>query len=79
MGDAERLAREAFEEVAGDGFLGREADRMDESVEGRPGLAELGEEAVDLAVVGHVAIEHEAWNRTRPRSRKPCSLKRSPW
>ena len=59
MGDPEGLARQALEEVAGDRFLGRVADRVDEAVEGRPRLAEAVEQGGDLGVVGDVAVEHQ--------------------
>ena len=57
--DPERLAREAVEKVAGDGFLGRVADRVDEAVEGRPRGRQAGDHRVDLRVVGDVAVEEE--------------------
>jgi hypothetical protein len=57
--DAEALARQAVEEVAGDGLARREADGVHEAVELRPGLAQVGEQAVDLRVVGHVAVEDQ--------------------
>jgi hypothetical protein len=57
--DLERLARQALEEVAGDRLLGRIADRVDEAVEGRPGLAQGGEQGFDLGVLGDVAVVDE--------------------
>ena len=60
MRDPERLTREAFEEVAGDRFLGRVADRMHQTVEAWPSFSEVGEQGGDLRVVCHVAVEQEA-------------------
>ena len=59
MGDAERVARQAVEEVAGNRFARRKSDRMDEAVELRPGFAQLPECALDLRVVGDVEVEDE--------------------
>jgi hypothetical protein len=55
VGDAEVLAAQAVEEVAGDRLAGCEGDGMHEAVEFGPGLAELGEQPVDLRVVADVA------------------------
>jgi hypothetical protein len=76
--DLERLARQALEEVAGDRLLGRVADRVDEAVEGRPGLAEGGEQGFDLGVLGDVAVVDrvEPNSAANPATR---SRKRSPW
>ena len=59
MGDAKRLARQPLEKVAGDRFARREADGVHEAVELRPGVAELGEGALDLRVFGHVELEDQ--------------------
>ena len=57
--DAEIFARHAVEEIAGNRFARRKADRMNETVEAVPALLERGEEGVDLRVVGDVAGEHQ--------------------
>lgn len=77
MGDAEGLAAQAVEEVAGDRLARREADRMDEAVELGPGLGELLEHGIDLGVVGDVAVEDQAESNSRANS-VVRSLKRSP-
>ena len=56
MGDAKCLAREAFQQVAGDRLLGRKSDRMHEAVELRPDLGQVGEHRIDLFVAGDVAV-----------------------
>ena len=57
---------------------GREADRVDEAVESRPGFAELREQPLDLGVVGDVAVEHQLGVEFAANSAMR-SLKRSPW
>ena len=59
MGDAKAFARQAVQEVAGNGFARGEADGMDQAVQAIPVLAEFGEGAFDLAVFGHVAGQHD--------------------
>ena len=57
MRNAKVLARHAVEEVAGDRLARREADRVHQAVELAPGLAEVGEERIDLLVAADVAVE----------------------
>src|SRR5690606_11067182 len=55
VGDAEVLARHAVQEVAFQGFARGKADRVDQSVQAVPVLAQGGECRLDLGVVGNVA------------------------
>jgi hypothetical protein len=59
VGDAEGLARDAIEEVSLDGFARGEGDRVHQSVEPVPALAQFGEQRVDLRVFGDVAGEDQ--------------------
>ena len=59
MGDLETFARETFQEVAGNRIGRRIADRVHQAVELIPGLAEVGEEGVDLFIAADVAIENQ--------------------
>jgi hypothetical protein len=74
---AEAFAAEAVEEVAGNRLARREADRVHEAVELGPGLAELGEQALDLRVVADVALEDQLEPNSAANS-VMRSLKRSP-
>jgi hypothetical protein len=53
--DTEGFARNAVEKVAFDSLVGGEGDRMDQTVQSVPMLAELGEEGIDLPIVGDIA------------------------
>ena len=57
MRDAEGLARQALEELAGDRLARREGDRVHEAVEPGQACAELRRTARDLRVVGDVAAK----------------------
>jgi phage tail tape-measure protein len=54
MRDAEGVARDAVEKVAFDGFAGGVGDRMHQAFEAVPVLAEVGEQLLDLGVLGDV-------------------------
>ncbi len=57
--NAKSLARQPIDEVAGDRFARREADRVHQSVERRPALLQGIEGGSDLGIVRHVHVEHE--------------------
>src|SRR5207253_466558 len=57
--NAEVLAAQSIEEVAGDGLARRKADAVHEAVELRPGGGQVLEQLVDLRVVADVAIEDQ--------------------
>ncbi len=59
MGDAEVLAGQALQVFALDRFARGEADRMHQDVEAIPALAQLGEDVVDLRVLGDVQRQHD--------------------
>ena len=69
MGDAEGLARQAVEEIAGDRLARREGDRVHEAVELRASAPRCGEQSLDLGVVGDVAVEHQIGAELARRSR----------
>ena len=55
MRDTEGFARNAFQKVPFNSFVGGESNRMDQTVQSIPMLAELGEDGIDLPVVGDIA------------------------
>jgi hypothetical protein len=58
VGDAEALARQAVQELAGDGLARGEADRVHKAVVPfGPGFLHLREQALDLGVVADIAVE----------------------
>jgi hypothetical protein len=57
--DAEVFARESVQEIPGNRLARRKADRVDEAVELRPGLAQLVEEGGHLLVAADIAVEDE--------------------
>ncbi|MDT4856999.1 hypothetical protein FQZ97_914070 [compost metagenome] len=59
MCNAEALARQTVEEIAGDGFARRKADAVHEAVKLGPCPCQIGEHPVDLRVLAHVAIENQ--------------------
>uniref|UniRef100_A0A182MQ53 Uncharacterized protein n=1 Tax=Anopheles culicifacies TaxID=139723 RepID=A0A182MQ53_9DIPT len=59
VGDAEAFARQAVQEVAGDGFARSETDRVHQAVQAVPALGQVGEGGFDLAVFGDVAGQHD--------------------
>ncbi|MNK84454.1 hypothetical protein D3C87_1043030 [compost metagenome] len=54
--DAEAFARQPVQEIAGDGFARREADRMHQTVEFFPTLPQRGESRGNLLIAAHVAL-----------------------
>ena len=59
MCGAECLARQAFQEIAGNCLAGRETDRMQQAVELAPGLAQVAEQRFYLLVAADVAREDQ--------------------
>ncbi|SOZ98030.1 ABC transporter, periplasmic substrate-binding protein (fragment) [Cupriavidus taiwanensis] len=59
VGDAEAFARQAVEEVAGNRFTRREADRMHQAVKLFPALAQRGKGGGNLLVAADVAFENQ--------------------
>ncbi len=59
MCNAKVFARQAIQEVAGDGLARCVADAVHKTVERRPVGRQVLEQRVDLRVVGHVAVENQ--------------------
>ena len=59
MRNAEVLAREAVQEVAGDGFARGKANAVHKAVEFGPHLAQVGKHAGNLLVAGYIAVKHQ--------------------
>ncbi len=58
MGDSEALARNAVEKIALDRFVGREGDRVDDTLDSLPPLANLLEAVGNLRIVGDIDLIH---------------------
>ena len=59
MRDAKALARQAIQKIARNRLARRKADGVHKAVKPAPGRAQIGEQALNLRVIGHVAIKHQ--------------------
>src|SRR5450830_79067 len=57
--DAEAVARQAVEEVAGNRLARRKADGVHQAIEVFPMLRQVAEDGADLFIAGHVAVEYQ--------------------
>ncbi|MNT02983.1 hypothetical protein D3C72_1374990 [compost metagenome] len=57
--DAEAVARQAVEEVAGDRLARRKTDGVHQAVQLIPVARQVAEDGADLFIAGHVAVEYQ--------------------